>query len=248
LAGAILVVGTLLLWFADFGRAALDAAGWWLLALAAVMGIHSLLEYPLWYSYFLGMAAFLLGFGARRFVVPRLTVAVRLVAGLALFAGWFNLAAALPPYREFERLVFMPAAREAAQSQDEASFARAVVGLYREPFLVPYVEAAIATGATVNEDRVRDKLDVTARAVRFAPTPFLSYRYAMLLALAGQFEAALAQFKRSLRVYPEEAGEAVAELRSAARDRPDAIRPLLELAAARAALPGPGPAGDTKAK
>jgi O-antigen ligase len=228
-AGALIIVGALVLWIADLKRVKFDLEWWWLLALAAVIAIHSLLEYPLWYSYFLGMAALLLGLGAERVFALRFAGAARAAVGLAIITGWLNLAAMLPSYLEFERLVFTPESRS-AQLLDEAAFAKVVVGLYREPLLVPYVELAVAYGITVSEERLPEKLELTARAVHFAPESVVSYRYALLLALAGEREAALAQLARSLRVYPGAAAAVAAELTELARRHPAEFTPLLELA------------------
>jgi hypothetical protein len=236
LAGLLIVGGAIALWMADLRGARFGPEWWWLLALGAVIGIHSLLEYPLWYSYFLGVAALLLGLGAGRVFTLRFAGAARAVAGLALAAGWLNLIAMLPPYREFERLVFAPESRS-AQLLDEAAFGKAVVSLYREPLLVPYVELAIAFGIEVNDERLPEKLALNARAAHFAPVSVVSYRYAQLLALAGERDEALAQLERSLRVYPAEAGDVVAQLELLARDRPVEFMPLLTLAKASRADP-----------
>ena len=230
--GALIVVGALVLWIADLGRVKLTLEWWWLLALAAVIGIHSLLEYPLWYSYFLGVAALTLGLGAERVFALRFAGAARAAAALAIFVGWLNLVAMVPSYLEFERLVFTPASRS-AQLLDEAAFAKVVVSLYREPLLVPYVELAVAYPITVSEERLPDKLALTARVVHFAPDSVVSYRYALLLALAGEREAALVQLDRSLRVYPVAAGEVAMQLETLAQSNRGVFAPLLELTAAR---------------
>ncbi|MGH8703443.1 MAG: Wzy polymerase domain-containing protein [Burkholderiales bacterium] len=227
--GASIVVGALVLWIADLKRVKFELEGWWLLALAAVIAIHSLLEYPLWYSYFLGMAALLLGLGAERVFALRFAGAARAAAGLAIITGWLNLIAMLPSYVEFERLVFTPESRS-AQLLDEAAFAKALVGLYREPMLVPYVELAVAYGITPSKEKLTEKLELTARAVHFAPESVVTYRYALLLALAGRAEAAREQFVRALRVYPEQRSAVIAELESLARRYPAELTPLLELA------------------
>jgi O-antigen ligase len=230
-AGALIILGAIVLWIADLKRVKFDLEWWWLLALAAVIGVHSLLEFPLWYSYFLGVVALLLGLGAERVFVLRFASAARAAVGLAIIAGWLNLIAMVPSYIEFERLVFTPQSRS-AELLDEAAFAKAVVGLYREPLLVPYVELAVAYGITVSEERLPEKLALTARAVHFAPESGVSYRYALLLALAGEREAALTQLDRSLRVYPGAATAVAAELTELARRHPAEFTPLLELAAA----------------
>ena len=217
------------LWLADLRRARFDPEAWWLLSLLAVIGIHSLLEYPLWYAYFLGMAALLLGLGAERVFVLRLARAGYAVIGLGIIAGWLNLIGVLSPYREFERLVFSSEQRisPAAEEQD---FAQALANVYREPLLVPYVELAVAYGITPSKEKLTEKLELTTRAMHFAPVDVVVYRQALLLALAGRAEAAREQLERALRVYPEERAAVVAELESLARRYPAELTPLLELA------------------
>jgi O-antigen ligase len=232
LVGASLVLGAIGLWIADLRRTRLDAEGWWLLASLSVVAIHSLLEYPLWYSYFLGVAAFLLGAGAQRVVRLRVAAAGRLAAGLGLAVGWMNLAAVPGDYRTFERLVFTPGG--AAAAGGDAAFTQVLVGLYREPVLVPYLELAIAYGVEVSEDRLADKLALVSRAAHFAPVSVVAYRYALLLALSGEREAARAQLGRALRVYPGEAGAVARQIEALARLRPAEFGALLELTAASA--------------
>ena len=232
LAGAAIVVGAVLLWLIDLRRAALDPERWWLLALGAVIGIHSLLEYPLWYAYFLGMAALLLGCGAERLLVVRFAGLARAAVGLAVLVGCVNLAAVIPPYRDFERLVFS-ADPGASRAIGDGAFARTMMQVHREPLLTPYVELAFAYGATVDAMQLEEKLALVTRAAHFAPVDVVVYRYALLLALAGEREAALAQFERSLRAYPDAAAAVTAELMELARRQPAEFTPLLELTAAK---------------
>jgi O-antigen ligase len=232
--GASVIVGAILLWFADLRRAKFGLEAWWLLSLVVVIGIHSLLEYPLWYAYFLGMAALLLGLGAERVFVLRLARAGHAVVGLGIIAGWLNLIGVLSPYREFERLVFSSEQRSpsAAEEQD---FAQALANVHREPLLVPYVELAVAYGVTPSKEKLTEKLELTTRAMHFAPVEVVVYRQALLLALAGSGEAARAQLERALRVYPEERAAVVAELENLARRYPVELTPLLELATSKIA-------------
>jgi len=232
LAGAVFIVGAALLWLIDSRRTVLDPERWWLLALAGIIAIHSLLEYPLWYAYFLGVAALLLGIGAERLLAVRFAGLARAVVGVAALVGSVNLAAVIPPYRDFERLLFAagPAASRAA---DEAAFAQAMMQAHREPLLTPYVELAFAFGATVDETRLQDKLALVTRAMHFAPVDVVVYRHALLLALAGEREAALAQLDRSLAAYPGEAEAVAAELAELAQRHPAEFTPLLELATAK---------------
>ncbi len=233
-AGALLIVGAALLWLADLRSVRFDLEWWWLLALLAVIGVHSMLEFPLWYAYFLGVGALLLGFGAERVITLRLAGTARLVVALGILAGWMNLLAVLPPYRDFERLVFAPEHRISPPA-DERVFAESIARIHREPLLTPYVELAVAYGITLSGERLQEKLDWNTRAMRFAPVDPVVYRQALLLALAGERAAALRQLEWSARVYPAELGHIVSELGELARRRPGEFTPLLELAAAKSA-------------
>jgi hypothetical protein len=231
-AGGLLVAGAALLWLADLRQIKLDLEWWWVLALLGILGAHSMMEYPLWYSYFLGIAAVLLGLGAQRTVRLRLAGFARLTVAVLMLAGWFNLVSVLPYYRDFERLVFMPGKRGAVQP-DEREFVAAIARIHREPLLAPYVELALAFSIIVNEEKLREKLELTARVMRFAPVSYVVYRHALLLALAGERGAALQRLEQAARVYPGDLRETHFELAGLARRHPDAFTPLLELAAAK---------------
>lgn len=232
--GALIAAGGILLWLADLRRVKFGLEWWWLLALLAIIGIHSLLEYPLWYAYFLGVAAFLMGLGAERVSLPRLAGAARGLVVLAVIVGWSYLAGVLSPYRDFERLVFSPDARN-LQTSSERDFGRAIADIHREPLLTRYVELAVAYSVTVNDEKLPEKLALATRVMHFAPVSAVVYRQALLTALAGQHETAIAQLKRALSVYPEDAGEIALQLKELLASRPREFAPLLELVAAKAA-------------
>ena len=229
--GALLVVGAMLLWLADLRGVRLDLEWWWLLALLGILGFHSLTEHPLWYSYFLGIAAVLLGMGARRTVQLRLAGFARMTAALLVLAGWFNLVAIIPHYRGFERLVFTPASR--APTVDQQEFVETIARVHGEPLLAPYVELAVAYGVELDDRQLRKKLDLVTRAARFAPGPYVVQRQALLLALAGEREAALRRLEQIAKAYPESLAEVRAELATLALRNPAAFTPLLESASSR---------------
>lgn len=234
IAGTLVIVGPLLIWLVGAGRVNLDPTRWWLLSLLAVIGIHSLLEFPLWYAYFLGPAALLLGLGSRHALSVRFPGAARAAVALAVLVGCLNLAAVIPAYRDFERLVFRPGPQAAHASTDQ-EFGKALMKVHEEPLLRPYVELAIAYAASVDPARVSDKLELVTRAMHFAPVQVVVFRQALLLALAGQPDAARAQLDRSLRAYPAERGQIVVELKNLALRYPSEMTPLLELATSKIA-------------
>jgi O-antigen ligase len=230
--GGLLVMGAAVLWIADLKRIRLDLEWWWILALLAVLFAHSMVEYPLWYSYFLGVAAVLLGLGAQRAIRLKLPGFARLTVMVLMFAGWFNLVSVMHYYRDFERLVFLPDSRKAAKL-DEKTFIDAIARIYSEPMLTPYVDLAVTFGFTMNEQNLPEKLALAGRVVRFAPISYLAYHQALLLALAGERETALRRFERAARAYPGDLGEVRSELSRLADRRPDVFAPLLELATSK---------------
>jgi O-antigen ligase len=232
--GALIVMGAMLAWIAGLRRVKFDLAWWWLLSLLAVIGIHSLLEYPLWYAYFLGPAALLLGLGAQQMLNVRFPGVARAIVALAVLAGCVNLAAVIPAYREFERLVFSNGTQTPPVSGDQ-DFAGALMKAHGEPLLRPYVELAIAFGVVVDRAQLAEKQELVTRAMYLAPVDVVVYRQALLLALAGNAEAARAQLERSLRAYPQERAAVVVELEDLARRYPTEMTPLLEWAASRSA-------------
>jgi O-antigen ligase len=234
LVGALVIVGAVLVWLAGLRRATLDPAWWWLLSLLAVIGIHSLLEYPLWYAYFLGPAALLLGLGAQHAFSVRFPSVARVAVAIAMLVGCVNLAAVIPAYRDFERLVFRPGP-EATHASTDHEFGQALMKVHEEPLLRPYVELAIAYGASVDRAQLGDKLELVTRSMHFAPVQVVVFRQALLLALAGEAEAARAQLDRSLRAYPAERGAIVAEIKNLVLRYPSEMTPLLELATSKIA-------------
>jgi O-antigen ligase len=235
--GGLVVAGAAVVWIADLRGTKFAPEWWWLGALLSVIGIHSMLEYPLWYAYFLGMAALLLGLGAERSITVRNARAARIAVALLLAAGCFSLAAVISPYRDFERLAFT-AFPQSSRASGEQTFAAAMMRAHREPLLSPYVELAFALGAAADPDRLRTQLELNTRAMHIAPLDVVVYRQAFLLALAGEREAARIQFERALTVYPWEAAAIVSELNDLARSHPAEMMPLLELAAANLTQPG----------
>jgi O-antigen ligase len=233
LAGALLVAGAGLYWIAGLRGVELDSEWWWLLALLCIIGIHSLLEFPLWYAYFLGMASILLGLGATQVLKLRRAGMFRAVTALALALGWLHLLAIVGSYRDFERLVFET--RREEQGAGEREFGARILELHREPLLKPYVELALTFGVVVSESDLTEKLELNARVLRFAPIGLVAYRQALLLAMNGEREAALRQLDLAARAYPHELSGVVPQLGQLARRHPDKFAPLLELAAARSA-------------
>ncbi len=203
---------------------------WWAVAVLAVLGIHSLLEYPLWYLHFIGVAAILLGAldaGAHRLElrgVGRASVAAILLLGtLSLFQG-------LQAYRHLEAATTMrgQAARDAGyaeRARDE------LLEALEYPLFNGYAELFIAHMMAPDEDHLAEKLALNTRAVRYIPTGIVSYHQASLLALSDQPQAAMDMLEKAVWSYPSHYEAAKAEMEALAERHPARFQPLLESAA-----------------
>jgi O-antigen ligase len=227
LAGTLLIGAAALLWLRGLRHAAIDPAHWWLAAVIGVIAIHSLLEHPLWYAYFLGMGAFALGLLATGDFRPRLERAGAPLMCALLGAGALYAVFALGNYRDFERLF-----ARGAPAPHSAEFGAAAGRAHRDPALKPYAELAIAAGMSLDRERVRQKREINARVMRFAPISVVVYRHAVLLALEGDAPAAERQLARAARVYPSDLPAMMKLMTEAALRHPAELTPLIKLAAA----------------
>lgn len=229
-AGALLVVSGTLWWLWGLRRATLALEHWWLLALLGVIGIHSMLELPLWYAYFLGIVAVVLGLGETRVVALGLQRIGSIAALLVILAGTFNVLSLGYGYRDFERL-FTKKADTLGGPQLAALLSRA----YADPVLEPYAELAASFGILVNRENLREKLELNSRIMHFLPTEDVVYRQILLLAMNGEPAAAQRLYGRAIRAYPAEVSGVTARLRELSVKYPEEFTPLLELAVAKAA-------------
>ena len=234
LIGLVLLLAAAIPWILGVWRQPRTPAMWWLLALTAILTIHSMLEYPLWYTFFLGVAAIVLGACEVR------TLELRDVAGrlgrwrLALVAmlllGWLAWLQIVRDYSVLEGFLAFRY-RYIHATEDLAGQAKEMLTeVPRGSLLLPWVELGLARTIHISGDKLSDKLAVNGRAMRAFPIDDVVYRQAMLLALAGDDEAARLQWERAVAAFPEQRDNALRVLRRRVEDGLAALQPLLEYA------------------
>ena len=230
---AVLLAGAIP-WLLGLMRQRRDQALWWLLGLAAVLAIHSLLEYPLWYTFFLGIAAIVLGVGE----VHTLELSdaagrlrrLRLVLIAMLLLGWFVFVQIVRDYTFLESFLAFRYRYVHASEEVNRQAKELLLDVHRSSLLSPWVELGLARTIHISPDRLPDKLTVNGRAMRAFPIDDVVYRQAMLLALVGDEQAARKQWQRAVASYPEERDMALLVLRRRVEDGLAALQPLLEYA------------------
>lgn len=222
LAGLLLLFVGAALWLWGCVRRPATLAGWWVAAVLAVIGLHSLLEYPLWYAYFLGMAALLIGAVDTHPIHLKLSAFMRAAFGLMLVLAGLAGAGLWNAYTQLESLLLPRQVKMSAMEMNQV-----LQQVRKESLLTPYSDFAYALSIARNQELIAEKLELNAQVMHFAPTQFLVYQQAVLLGLQGDEPAAQLMLKRALLVYPAGANDflmGLTELGAESQRRLDPLR------------------------
>jgi O-antigen ligase len=231
LAGLIVLFTTLGLWFwqSIVRGAQFTLYHWWGYAILAVLGIHSMLEYPLWYAYFIGIAAVMLGmfdittYRLELRNVGRASVALMLLLGalslLQVFQGYQRLDSALA-------LRGMAATERSPVSRVQEE----LLAAQRTVLLSSYAEMFIANMMEISAEHLQQKLALNESSLHFIPIAPVVYHQALLLALSDKPAEAKMQLERAIWAYPFDYPTVRMEMEGLARKDPARFAPLLEFA------------------
>lgn len=214
LPGALLLVGGVFAWLLRLVKVdAYTPEKWWIFALLAVLAIHSMLEYPLWYAYFLGIAAILLGVGEPRCFKLNMQQAGRNLFVLMFLLAGMSLYNLFHSYGSFEQ-AFYKLARSLEQNnlEPQQEYVKQIGLLHRESLLASYAEIAASQAIFLNMHNLAGKLEVNGKAMHAMPSSLLVYRQAILLELNGEHQAAARQFDLAAAAHPSDAHKFVAVL------------------------------------
>lgn len=231
LAGLVVLLGTLgqWLWQSVVRGPQFTLYHWWGYVILAALGIHSLLEYPLWYNYFLGIAAVLLGMFDTRTYRLELRNIGRASVAVMLLLGALSLTQVFIGYGRLENALTLRG--KAATDHSLISNVQAeLLAVDQSPLLSSYAELFIASTMELSTDHLAQKLVLNERVQRFIPIAPVVYHQASLLALADRQPEAKAQLERAIWSYPMDYPSARIELEAMARKDPARFSGLLEFA------------------
>jgi hypothetical protein len=191
-------------------------------AVLGILAVHSMLEQPLYYAYFLGPAAFLAGAMAR----PSLHVAIPARRELAVAAAvlLFGIVRGARNYGDIREQVY-----EAATPPTPALVQR----LHKASAFAPLLELALPGEFVAPDAPVQQRLAFNDKVRHFAPIAEVEFRHAVLLAEAGRQQAAQAQLERAARAYPAETPGYLARIAGLGEQQPGTYGALAAFAAAR---------------
>jgi len=184
-AGLLAVLVPLAWWALDLPKRLRSPAVAFLSAVIAVMVVHSLLEYPLHYVFFLFPFAFVLGLlDSKTLRFPSPPVAWGF-SGVIVVLGVVLLVRLWADYRVLERLYFVPGARIESAGHPGGPV-----------LLTPYATLVTAMNASVTEQTAPSLVKLEREAVQFYPASSTIQRYALALAFQGKNEEAVIQVRR----------------------------------------------------
>jgi O-antigen ligase len=236
LSGLLLLAAFAVLWATRLLRQPRTAATWWLWSIVTVLAIHSMVEYPLWYTFFLGIAAIVLGLGEMRTIELRLRQRERLgkifLLGL-LGLGWIVCIGLYRDYLALENLLTFRYRFFDASPEVGAQVKMPLLTISRGSLLVPYVDLGLMRTIQVDREQLPDKLLVNAAVMRLFPIEDIVYRQAMLLALNGDEAAAERQWDYADASFWEQRDVALSVLGNRVNEGFTELAPLLTYARKR---------------
>ena len=203
---------------------------WWIIAAVGIESIHSMVEFPLWNTHFLGVTALLMGLGMRpgtsSRTASRFTYAAAAGTCVALMLA---MAMLLKDYVQLNATSSIETPLTRAGAAEAARDATVLRSLTRGP-LAPAAEYWIILGAKLDRRDLSERLSMSERALRYYPSNALIVRRAIFLAFDGQAAAAHELLAKAMYTFPKRCTETIGILTQALAADPAAIEPLLALA------------------
>ena len=227
--GLIVLLGGLAWWGWSLRRAQIDPALWWMAAVLGVLGLHSMLEYPLWYAYFLGIAAVVLG-ATEREAQAYEKPGGRIILCAVILLGAFAFANVYRDYRILQALQRTSIGESAAAAGPGDGSVRILLDMQRSSLFAPFIEFALARRMLLNREHLEDKIVLNQRAMRFQPSNDFAYRQALLLAISGDLEGMRVQWDLAVANYPNDRGDILKLAQALEKSGETGLKALLDYA------------------
>lgn len=198
--GAVLLIGLVLMWILGNRRTEITMERGWMYLILGVLAVHSLLEYPLWYAYFLGIAAFLLGMGEERKLQWKMDLGPIAMGGVLAFAV-FSMVNLGTHYYKLEGWYTTGAGGKLSKAQFLAALDD-MAEVRKKSLLALQIDFVMARALPLHKDALADKLALQEQVVRVWQGEQEVYTYAMLLALQGRADEAKQMLELAIIRHP----------------------------------------------
>lgn len=210
-------------WWQELISSPWTSTHWWIASLILILGVHSQVEYPLWYTFFLGVAALALGLGCKDVFRPHISRVGTWAFVAILFLGAITLASLFFDYKQLEYTLNLDSNTKDTQKDSVQTRTDKLERLYRESLFADYVPLAYAHLLEVNRDVLADKIAICEMAIRFSPTNIVAYNLAWLLALNDKRDEASTALRRAVATHPDFVPKAKADLQALVAQYPELL-------------------------
>lgn len=214
----------LLRWSISLGKALFSPEARWRCDALALLLAHSMLEYPLWYANFLGIAALLTGAAATaelRIAFPK----GRRIIPIALGAAMAALIPLRLDYAKLDAAANFPASHTPSEEEWQWRF-RQIAYLTNHSILSNYAYIPLGVALQPDVKIASDQSYVCDKAMRIFPDASIITRCAVLLQLSGRPNEADSLLRLAYRAYRTQEQRPVIEhsLDYAIKNSPEAKR------------------------
>lgn len=199
--GALILTVGMLYWFREQFQSQMTAERWWLLALLSVIGIHSMLEYPLWYMTFLAITSLLLGLGSEHPLQVRFNLAPVFFLVIFIFAAW-SLGSLQTSYNQLETTLTLLREEGLPQSEIDKNLEK-LYQLRETSVFTPVADNFLVRVLPNQPDLLKDKLIISQQVIENWPGRVETYTHAYLLAMNNKPVEAQKMIRMAIKQFPE---------------------------------------------
>lgn len=204
IAPLIVCLGVLFCFVSFIRKQGLYLEGWWLMSVMTTISIHSMLEYPLWYAFFLGIAAFLMGAADVHSLrltssSPGLKKWLRIFVVFISLYGLQQLTVMWIGYAKMEKQIAI-ATQPMMTIEQKQKLVEEMLWVDQHTLLAPCAELVLATFLTPVTMHAADQLPLVENAVKFMPLRRPVLNLIILLDMTQRHDEALQHLRDLHRI------------------------------------------------
>jgi hypothetical protein len=176
---------------------------WWLLLIGGIIFVHSMLEYPLWYSHFLGVFVVVIALADKSIALTlNKPVFIKVGAGAVLVATLSLLVVTTHQYRQIEYWVNQ---YPNLNDQQRVSMLNHMTTMHQKTLVAEPLHLILTRAYSILPSKqapLEYKIAEYERVLHYVQAKEDIYRYVLLLAANGQLEQATAYLNRAYVRHP----------------------------------------------
>lgn len=213
---AVTVIAIVLLWLSRFIKFPPSREKQFVMGVVVIVGLHSLVEYPLWYAYFLLPIGVLAGMFELECILLRFRPALvnvmikgaSAVAVGVLFYSFFEALYVTDMYNRREYLPYSDVMR--------AEEVKEISQMPSQFFLKPYIEYIDSTGRIFSMEYLREDMEINQRLLNTLISNNVVVRRSIYLAMDGHDSEAKTTFLKMKKIFPGQAPQMLKVVKHAA--------------------------------